>query len=161
MLRENIQAEPVTAMKAKDKGGLLKSFLLRFVCLHGMLHSSLRMSGKQLEVGTFIPALNAIISDLGTLLQGNALSDSLLLKLVTICVFSTANSLDKRALESHPPAPRPLGVPSGRVLATPHGGGATAHGHRVAQARQTLDFYHALARASTHRGVLPQRLHRG
>ena len=93
----------VWQLKAQQKSGLLKSFLMRFVRMHGMMYFALLKPknelGNQFDIETFIGCLTAVISDFEALLQSNALSDAMLLKLVSICIFSAANSLDKKAAE--------------------------------------------------------------
>ncbi|CAM9486147.1 unnamed protein product, partial [Scytosiphon promiscuus] len=69
-----------------NTGALLKSFLRRFVRLHGMV-----FSGKAEDLEDFPSIFETAIADFRTLLSNSAFGDALLLKMVVICIFSVTH----------------------------------------------------------------------
>lgn len=69
-----------------NTGALLKSFLRRFVRLHGMI-----FSGRADDLEDFPSIFETAIADFRTLLSNSAFGDALLLKMVVICIFSVTH----------------------------------------------------------------------
>jgi hypothetical protein len=93
-------------MKNKDKSAAFKSYLQRFVRLHGILYSS------QSEEHLFDPLRRSIGEDLRGLMQASAVNDGLMLKLVVICIFSISCALgetDGAAFQQSKPKRRKSG----------------------------------------------------
>lgn len=66
-----------------NTGALLKSFLRRFVRLHGILFTA-----EKAGLADFAGMFSTVITDFGTLLTHSAFGDALLLKMVVICTFT-------------------------------------------------------------------------
>ncbi|CAM9821978.1 unnamed protein product, partial [Phaeothamnion confervicola] len=94
-----------------NTGALLKSFLRRFVRLHGIL-----FSGLPEEVKEFAPIHDGAVHDFRTLLSNSAFGDALLLKMVVICIFSVTNAAAPGEI-SAPTARDMDGTGRGTVLA--------------------------------------------
>eukprot|EP00953_Heterococcus_sp_UTEX-ZZ885_P015680 8830-Heterococcus_DN1.PRE.1 len=80
-----------------NTGVLLKSFLRRFVRLHGILFTA--ESDGMTEFGTMYAA---VINDFRTLLYYSAFGDALLLKMVVICTFTVITAAQPRDISSPP-----------------------------------------------------------
>lgn len=92
-LRQGLMAGTITGQQAGiARAALLKSFLQRFVRLHGMLFSTQEEDGSSDSAGVdnaeFLSILDIAQIDLRQLLKMSAFGDGLLLHMVIICIFS-------------------------------------------------------------------------
>lgn len=91
-LRQGLMAGTITGQQAGiARAALLKSFLQRFVRLHGMLFCAQEEEGGyegELDHGEFLSILDIAQVDLRQLLKMSAFGDGLLLHMVIICIFS-------------------------------------------------------------------------
>jgi len=89
-LRQGLIAGTITGQQAGiARAALLKSFLQRFVRLHGMLFAG-QEEGYEggLDISDFLSILEIAQADLRQLLKMSAFGDGLLLHMVIICIFS-------------------------------------------------------------------------
>jgi hypothetical protein len=71
---------------------MLKSFLQRFVRLHGMLFAAQDGQADRFTPSDFLAIQETALTDLRQLLKMSAFGDGLLLHMVVICIFSVTNA---------------------------------------------------------------------